>query len=226
MRRISPITRPTFTHALLVCGFLLTFLMGNLRCEQLGGATELGFPVGIEPGNLIAIEALPKVIDWDQPFDSVQLLITGTLESGQTVDVTRLATLVQELEFLEIDDRRRIRAKKNGQGELEFELSGRTVRIPVRVSELNAEVRVSFVQDVMPALSKMGCNTGTCHGSKDGQNGFKLSLRGYDPLFDHQAITDELAARRVNRVVPEQSLILLKLSGSIPQCGRNNAEPG
>ena len=226
MRRISPITRPAFTHALLVCGFLLTFLMGNLRCEQPGGANGLGFPMGVEPGNLIAIEALPKVIDWDQPFDSVQLLITGTLESGQTVDVTRLATLVQELEFLEIDDRRRIRAKKNGQGELEFELSGSTVRIPVRVSGLNAEYRVSFVQDVMPALSKMGCNTGTCHGSKDGQNGFKLSLRGYDPLFDHQAITDELAARRVNRVVPEQSLILLKLSGSIPHVGGTMWSPG
>ena len=226
MIRTSLIARPVFTRALLVCGFLSTFLIGNLRWEQLGSATELGFPMGVEPGKLIAIEALPKVIEWDQPFDSVQLLITGVLESGQTVDVTRSATLVQELEFLEIDDHRRIRPKKNGQGELEFEISGNAVRIPVRVSGLNAEYRVSFVQDVMPALSKMGCNAGTCHGSKDGQNGFKLSLRGYDLLFDHQAITDELAARRVNRVVPEQSLILLKLSGSIPHVGGTSLSPG
>jgi hypothetical protein len=49
------------------------------------------------------------------------------------------------------------------------------------------DYRQLFVQDVQPAFSKMGCNAGTCHGSQDGKNGFKLSLRGYDPLFDHRA---------------------------------------
>ena len=65
----------------------------------------------------------------------------------------------------------------------------------------------------MPTLSKMGCNAGTCHGSANGKNGFKLSLRGYDPLFDHRALTDDLAGRRFNRAAPDQSLMLLKPSG-------------
>ena len=50
----------------------------------------------------------------------------------------------------------------------------------------------------MPVLAQLGCNAGTCHGPR-GKNGFKLSLRGYDPLFDHRALTDDLAGRRFNR---------------------------
>ena len=71
----------------------------------------------------------------------------------------------------------------------------------------------------MPVLSKLGCNQGTCHGSKDGKNGFKLSLRGYDPLYDVRAFTDELASRRVNIASPSDSLMLLKATGAVPHEG-------
>ena len=60
-----------------------------------------------------------------------------------------------------------------------------------------------YVRDVMPVLSKLGCNAGTCHGAKEGKNGFKLSLRGYDPIFDVRALTDDLAGRRVNVASPD-----------------------
>ena len=72
---------------------------------------------------------------------------------------------------------------------------------------------VSFVRDVMPVLSKLGCNAGTCHGAAKGKNGFKLSLRGYDPIFDHRALTDDLEGRRFNRAAPDKSLMLLKPAG-------------
>ena len=62
------------------------------------------------------------------------------------------------------------------------------------VSGMNAPVHVDFVHDVNPVLSRLGCNAGTCHGSAQGKNGFKLSLRGYDPLFDVRALTDDHAA--------------------------------
>ena len=78
----------------------------------------------------------------------------------------------------------------------------------------------SYVRDVMPTMSKMGCNAGTCHGAANGKNGFKLSLRGYDPLFDHRALTDDLAGRRFNRAAPDQSLMLLKPAGRRAACGR------
>ena len=72
----------------------------------------------------------------------------------------------------------------------------------------------------------MGCNAGTCHGSANGKNGFKLSLRGYDPLFDHRALTDDLAGRRFNRAAPDQSLMLLKPSGGVPHVGGVLTHPG
>ena len=55
---------------------------------------------------------------------------------------------------------------------------------------------VDFVRDVKPVLAKVGCNAGTCHGAKEGKNGFKLSLRGYDAIYDHRALTDDLSSRR------------------------------
>ena len=76
-----------------------------------------------------------------------------------------------------------------------------------------------FIRDVNPILSKAGCNAGTCHGSKDGKNGFKLSLRGYDPLFDVRALADDHAARRVNVASPDDSLMLLKATAAVPHEG-------
>ena len=70
-----------------------------------------------------------------------------------------------------------------------------------------------------PVLSKLGCNSGTCHGSAKGKKGFKLSLRGYDPLFDVRALTDDHASRRVNLASPDDSLMLLKTTAAVPHVG-------
>ncbi len=83
-----------------------------------------------------------------------------------------------------------------------------------------------FIRDVNPILSRLGCNAGTCHGSAQGKNGFKLSLRGYDPLFDVRALTDDLGARRVNLASPDDSLMLLKATGAVPHVGGQLIKPG
>ena len=67
---------------------------------------------------------------------------------------------------------------------------------------------------------------GTCHGSAQGKNGFKLSLRGYDPLFDVRALTDDHASRRVNVASPDDSLMLLKPTGAVPHVGGGLDGPG
>src|SRR5262245_39498581 len=69
---------------------------------------------------------------------------------------------------------------------------------------------ISFRHDVMAVLSKAGCNSGTCHGNKNGKGGFKLSLRGQDPHLDYLTLTRDLLARRANPFAAEQSLVLLK----------------
>jgi hypothetical protein len=78
---------------------------------------------------------------------------------------------------------------------------------------------VSFRTDVVAALSRAGCNSGACHGSPQGKNGFRLSLRGQDPDLDLATLTKEAGGRRVNRQSPAESLVLLKGSGSVSHGG-------
>jgi hypothetical protein len=90
----------------------------------------------------------------------------------------------------------------------------------VAVGSLHADAgKVSFVRDVMPILNKAGCTAGTCHGAAKGKNGFKLSLRGYDPEFDYRALISDLSGRRFNRVDPGRSLMLLKPTAQLPHGG-------
>src|SRR5205823_8237167 len=86
--------------------------------------------------------------------------------------------------------------------------------------------QVSFRNDVMAALSKAGCNAGTCHGNKNGKGGFKLSLRGQDPDLDYLALTRDLFARRLDPLEPEQSLILLKPTTQVAHEGGLRFKPG
>ena len=88
------------------------------------------------------------------------------------------------------------------------------------VTTLPAADRVpSFAQEVMPVLSKSGCNMGACHGNLNGKGGFKLSLRGEDPKYDHQAIVRALLGRRVNVLDPAASLLLQKPAGALAHQG-------
>jgi hypothetical protein len=79
--------------------------------------------------------------------------------------------------------------------------------------------KVDFERHVMGLFGRMGCNAGACHGSFQGKNGFRLSLFGYDPEKDYFALTREAGGRRLNPVVPERSLLLLKATGQIEHGG-------
>lgn len=89
------------------------------------------------------------------------------------------------------------------------------VAVPLlaQASPLRAEAPVQFRTDVIAALSRAGCSQGTCHGSPQGKNGFRLSLRGFDPDLDFATLVREQGGRRINRVSPDDSLILMKASG-------------
>lgn len=107
----------------------------------------------------------------------------------------------------------------------EFSPAPLTGRVDAPATGANAD-RADFIRDVTPVLSRLGCNAGTCHGSAQGKNGFKLSLRGYDPQFDVRALADDLATRRVNLASPDDSLMLLKATGAVPHVGGQLVKPG
>ncbi|MFN5197007.1 MAG: hypothetical protein ACK5MS_06935, partial [Planctomyces sp.] len=77
----------------------------------------------------------------------------------------------------------------------------------------------NFENDIVPILSRFGCNTSGCHGKAEGQNGFKLSVFGSDPEADYDAVVKENFGRRVFPAVPENSLLLLKATGQVPHGG-------
>ena len=79
--------------------------------------------------------------------------------------------------------------------------------------------QLSFLRDVAPIMSKAGCMSGPCHGAAKGKNGFKLSLRGYDPQFDYEALLYDLAGRRFNRADPARSLMLAKPTNQVAHGG-------
>jgi len=84
----------------------------------------------------------------------------------------------------------------------------------------------SFVHEVLPILTKAGCNSGACHGALAGKGGLKLSLRGYDPDADHHVLTRQNLGRRVDLAAPEQSLVILKATGAIKHGGGQRLVPG
>ena len=93
-----------------------------------------------------------------------------------------------------------------------------TVRVR-REGHRNAPFTWSFRNHVIPVLTKMGCNQGACHGALAGKNGFKLTLRGYDPDVDYDTLTRQSVGRRVSLADPAASLMLLKPTFAIPHGG-------
>ncbi len=192
---------------------ILTASLSTLHAQE--EAAEV-VPAGVEVSSL---SSFPEVIELNSGFEYRQLVITGHVEGGESLDLTRIATLEGKPTHVDITADGYVSSLSEGTEAVTYRYGDLTISIPVKVSGLDKVQQVSFVQDVQPVLSKMGCNAGTCHGAKDGKNGFKLSLRGYDPLYDHRALTDELSARRFNRAAPDQSLMLLKATGSTPHVG-------
>jgi len=90
---------------------------------------------------------------------------------------------------------------------------------PISAQEIASVRPFHFETDVVSILSRFGCNASGCHGKAEGQNGFKLSIFGFDPQADHVALTSESRGRRTNPAVPEQSLLLQKACGDMPHGG-------
>jgi hypothetical protein len=183
-------------------------------------------PEKLPPGmKIVRLETHPPTIKLGHPFAYAQILVTGVLDSGDKIDVTRLAT-IPSTATLSVSATGLVRPKADGTGQLAIRFGSLAAGIPFEVRGQKTTHEASFVREVMPILSKMGCNAGTCHGAQQGKNGFQLSLRGYDPIFDHRALTDDLEGRRFNRAAPERSLMLLKPTGAAPHVGGVLTQPG
>ena len=193
--------------------------------EPMAAATAL--PAESMPKRkIVSLEVQPAKVRLDGKFDTAQVLVTATLDSGERTDVTRLAKLRIEGDCAAVTKSGRIDPLKNGTASLGVEIAGRKAAASVEVAGIGDRTAVDFIRDVNPVMTKLGCNAGTCHGSKEGKYGFKLSLRGYDPLFDVRSLKDDLAGRRLNVASPDDSLMLLKATGGVPHEGGQRTKVG
>ncbi len=181
-------------------------------------------PAAVQPA-WQAITLYPPSIKLSAKNDSQHVIAVATRSDGITSDVTdQVQWTVANPEFVQFEASV-LSPKTDGATQLTGTWQGLTAAATIEVTHSQADRTVSFERDIMPVLTKSGCNTGSCHGAARGKDGFRLSLFGFDPMGDFQRITREIGIRRINLAIPEQSLILLKATGSVQHTGGKKIEP-
>ena len=162
----------------------------------------------------------PAAVALRGPGAVYTLLVTGRTADGRLVDRTR------DAHFRSLDPKAAVvspagvvRAVGDGQTTVVAEIDGKPLNIAVSTVDATGPHQFNFENDVEPILSRYGCNSAGCHGKAEGQNGFKLSVFGFDPAADYAALVKEARGRRVFPAAPEYSLVLRKISGRIAHGG-------
>ena len=150
-------------------------------------------------------------------FQSVVVRITE--QSGVQRDVTAQASFSFADSAKATIDKGIVAPLADGETKLKVAYAGQSIDVPVKVADVQTDPAISFRRDVMPVFLRAGCNSGGCHGSARGQDGFQLSLFGYDPDGDHFRLTRELAGRRINLALPAESMVITKCVGDAPHTG-------
>ncbi|MBY0513244.1 MAG: hypothetical protein K2P78_04950 [Gemmataceae bacterium] len=114
------------------------------------------------------------------------MVVTGVWPDGQARDLSRAATYASAApKTAAVDPAGIVRPAADGSATIAIDAAGAKATVPVTVEKAAADVPVSFTREVEPVLTKAGCNGGGCHGASLGRGGFRLSLFGFDPAFDH-----------------------------------------
>ncbi len=160
---------------------------------------------------LTALTVYPPRVQLDGPRDEQRLGVLGRYADGRTWDQSREARYSSNAPGVAtVSPRGLVRPVRDGEALLTVEVGGMKATVPVRVKNAAADMPVSFSREVVPVLTRAGCNQGACHGAQHGRGGFKLSLLGFDPAFDYAQIVASAEGRRVVVSDPERSILLQK----------------
>jgi hypothetical protein len=187
------------------------------------------FPGLGEPGTLTAISfelAGQPVLRGKNARQ--QVVVTGKYTSGQLHDLTqRVAYRVDNPKILRIDATGFIVPLADGEATITArDPGGQETTLKLTVERCTEQLPVNFANEIVPIFTKLGCNTGGCHGKASGQNGFKLSLLGFYPDDDYEYLVKEDRGRRIFHADPEYSLLLTKPSNKLPHGGGHRLSPG
>ena len=194
----------------------LRLLVGAWAILLLPCTKTVAGELGVQPASIVLTG----------PEASQQLVTTLLSADGESSDVTRVVSYeVSQPTVATIDQRGLVRPLAEGQTEITIRHNDHQLVVPVDVQGLQTPAPVSFSHDVIPILTKAGCNSGGCHGKAEGQNGFKLSIFGFDSATDFDAIANEGRGRRIWLSAPERSLLLSKATAQVPHGGGQKIEP-
>jgi hypothetical protein len=170
--------------------------------------------------SIAAISTDPSAIALDGPTALTTILVHGRTAAGQMIDLTGVARFASaDPKIVAVSNNGIVRPVNDGTSAVQIEANGHTLELPVTVTGAHRPRRFNFENDIIPLLSRYSCNASGCHGKAEGQNGFKLSVFGFDPYADFVALTKESRSRRVFLAAPEQSLLLTKISGRVAHGG-------
>ncbi len=201
----------TFLHASALgkrCA-LLAYLVGVCLSSSVVVATEV---------EVVSVE--PQRIALRGAHESHGLLVHGRTPRGNDVDLTfdaAYSSLTPNV--VRVDELGVVRGTSTGTGQVAVELHGKRFVVDVTVEEFETPRQFHFEHDILPILTRFGCNGSGCHGKAEGQNGFKLSVFGFNVEADYEALAHEARGRRVSVAAPQRSLLLLKAAGGMPHGG-------
>ncbi|HZP82467.1 MAG TPA: DUF1549 domain-containing protein, partial [Chthonomonadaceae bacterium] len=182
------------------------------------------------PASRPAVAALtiePASVPLIGPRAQAHVLVTARFADGSTRDVTaQAAPTLTPASLVRLDRDGTLRPLKDGTATVKFVYGGRTAAAKVTVKGAAQKTPIGFANEIVPILTRAGCNQGSCHGSQYGKGGFKLSLAGFDPDLDYLNIVKQARGRRVALADPQRSLLLLKPTMMVAHGGGRRLEPG
>ena len=172
-----------------------------------------------DSSNLSGVKIYPPEVSLYTNTDLQRLVAVATYNDGTTRDITNKVEFKPEDSSLISVEGNIFRPRKDGETTIKINFHGKDAAIPIKISNAEKKRPVSFRLDVMPVFMRASCNTGSCHGSARGQDGFMLSLFGYDPVGDYYRVTRELSGRRIDLAYPAESLLVEKATEAVPHTG-------
>ncbi|MCW3054684.1 MAG: Protein of unknown function (DUF1553)/Protein of unknown function [Chthonomonadales bacterium] len=191
---------------------LLTLLALALSATVAMGAPprRAAMPAKVVAAKAVRLVVAPASVHLIGAQAAQHLLVTAFFADGSQRDVTDSAVFTSSAPKVATVVGSDVVPKSDGAAAVVVKWNGLSAKAPVSTTGTLKPINYSFVDDVVPVLSRLGCSQGTCHGAAQGKGGFRLSLRGYAPEIDIVSITRQLGGRRISREVPENSLFLRK----------------
>ncbi|HEV3383182.1 MAG TPA: DUF1549 domain-containing protein, partial [Gemmata sp.] len=202
--------------------FFAAILAGFVASGSLNAA-EAPLP---SPGDVKALAVYPTKVALVGSDAASQLIVTATLNDGRLVDLTQdVKYAVTDGKSATILSTGRVLPRINGNTEIIATYGDKSARVPLETTKIGESLPLNFGNQVVPVFTKLGCNSGGCHGKLAGQNGFRLSLLGFEPELDFSTLVKESRGRRLFPANPDSSLFLMKATGKIAHGGGRKMEP-